>query len=111
MGFWSINVDSMAWSIGLGLLFAFLFRKAAVLATSGVPGGLQNAVEMIFEFIDDTTRSIFEAKPQSVSDVQALTYDPLRRGWSVYHKQWIAGPDGGLGWRRAMGHTHGPRRG
>ena len=43
--------------------------------------------------------------PQSVSDVQALTYDPVRRGWSVYHKQWIAGPDGTLGWRRAVGHS------
>ncbi len=72
MGFWSINVDSMAWSIGLGLLFAFLFRKAAVLATSGVPGGLQNAVEMIFEFIDDTTRSIFEAKNDLIAPL-ALT--------------------------------------
>jgi len=32
--------------------------------------------------------------PQTVSDVQALTYDPVRRGWSVYHKTWIDGPDG-----------------
>ncbi len=72
MGFWSINVDSMAWSIGLGLVFAFLFRRAAVLATSGVPGGLQNAVEMIFEFIDDTTRSIFEAKNDLIAPL-ALT--------------------------------------
>ena len=27
MGFWSINVDSMAWSIGLGLVFTFSFVK------------------------------------------------------------------------------------
>ena len=27
MGFWSINVDSMAWSIGLGLVFFYFFRK------------------------------------------------------------------------------------
>ena len=24
--------------------------------------------------------------PQTVSDVQALTYDPIRKGWSVFHK-------------------------
>ena len=42
MGFWSLNVDSMAWAIGLGLVFSFLFRRAAVIATAGVPGGLQN---------------------------------------------------------------------
>ena len=40
MGFWSINVDSMAWSVGLGLMFTFFFRRAAVYATAGVPGGL-----------------------------------------------------------------------
>ena len=52
MGFWSINVDSMAWSIVLGLLFALLFRRAAASATAGVPGGLQNFVEMIVEFFN-----------------------------------------------------------
>ncbi len=72
MGFWSINVDSMAWSIGLGLLFAFLFRKAAVSATAGVPGGLQNAVEMLVEFIEDTTNSIFQHKNDLIAPL-ALT--------------------------------------
>ena len=43
--------------------------------------------------------------PQTVSDVQALTYDPVRKGWSVYHKMWMDGPDGTLGWRRAAGHS------
>ena len=62
MGFNAIHVDSMGWSIGLGLVFAFLFRKAAANATSLVPGGLQNAVEMIVEFIDTTTNEIFEHK-------------------------------------------------
>ena len=30
MGFWSINVDSMIFSIGLGVFFLWLFRRAAV---------------------------------------------------------------------------------
>ena len=59
MGFWSVHVDSMAWSIGLGLVFLALFRRAARHATAGVPGGLQNFVEMIVEFIDETVESIF----------------------------------------------------
>lgn len=62
MGFMSINVDSMAWSIGLGIVFLLLFRRAAKHATAGVPGGLQNAVEMIVDFIDDLTQSIFKHK-------------------------------------------------
>lgn len=59
MGFMSINVDSMAWSVGLGVIFLLLFRRAAKNATAGVPGGLQNGVEMIVDFIDDLTQSIF----------------------------------------------------
>ena len=59
MGFWSINVDSMLWSIALGALFSWLFYRVAKSATAGVPSGGQNFVEMIVDFIDDITRSIF----------------------------------------------------
>ena len=62
MGFMSINVDSMGWSIALGVLFCALFGIAARRATAGVPGGLQNAVEILVEFIDDTVKSIFSHK-------------------------------------------------
>ncbi|MEM7218358.1 MAG: F0F1 ATP synthase subunit A [Pseudomonadota bacterium] len=59
MGFWSINVDSMGWSILLGAFFLWLFRRAASNATAGVPGAFQNGVEMVIEFIDDTVSTIF----------------------------------------------------
>ena len=72
MGFWSVHVDSMAWSIGLGLVFLALFRRAARRATAGVPGGLQNFVEMIVEFIDETVESIFSHKNPLVAPL-ALT--------------------------------------
>ncbi len=72
MGFMSINVDSMVWSIGLGLIFLLLFRRAAKNATAGVPGGLQNGVEMIVDFIDDLTQSIFSHKNDLIAPM-ALT--------------------------------------
>ena len=59
MGLWSINVDSMFWALVTGLVFALVFYKGAQRATAGVPGPLQNGVEMVVDFIDDTTRSIF----------------------------------------------------
>ncbi len=62
MGFWAINVDSMLFSIGLGVVFLWVFRKAARNATVGVPGGLQNFVEWIVEFIDNSVRSSFSGK-------------------------------------------------
>lgn len=59
MGFWAINVDSMAWSLVLGLFFVLLFRSVAKKVTAGVPGGLQNFVEWIIEFIDTSVRGSF----------------------------------------------------
>ena len=72
MGFMSINVDSMGWAIALGVLFCVVFRIAAKRATAGVPGGLQNAVEMLVEFIEDTVNSIFSHKNDIVAPL-ALT--------------------------------------
>ncbi len=59
MGFTAIHVDSMLWSIGLGILFCWLFRSVAKKAESGTPSGLLNAVEMIVEFVDNTVRDTF----------------------------------------------------
>ena len=38
MGFWAFHVDTLGWSVALGLLFVLLFRMAAKKATSGQPG-------------------------------------------------------------------------
>ena len=62
MGFWAINVDTMLFSVGLGLLFLFVFARAAKRATAGVPGPLQNFAEWVVEFIDDSVRGSFSAK-------------------------------------------------
>ncbi|MDN7132058.1 F0F1 ATP synthase subunit A [Vreelandella profundi] len=60
MGFWAIHLDTMGWSIAMGLLFIFIFRKAGKMATTGVPTGLQNAVEMVVEFVEDMIRGTFK---------------------------------------------------
>jgi F-type H+-transporting ATPase subunit a len=72
MGFWAIHLDTMFWSIVLGVLFLYMFRKAAVAATSGVPGGLQNFAEWIVEFIDTSVRGSFSGKNDLVAPL-ALT--------------------------------------
>ena len=72
MGYTTIHVDSLAWSVGLGIAFCLLFGLAARRATAGVPGGLQNAVEMIVEFIDDTVSSIFQHRNTLIAPM-ALT--------------------------------------
>jgi len=59
MGFWAFHLDTLAFSVGLGILFLFLFRWAAARATSSTPGGWQNFVEWIVEFIDGAVKGSF----------------------------------------------------
>src|SRR5690606_35399971 len=72
MGFNAIHLDSMAWSIGLGLIFITLFRWAAKKAHAGVPTGFLNFVEMIIEFIDKTVKEGFQHKSAFIAPL-ALT--------------------------------------
>ena len=72
MGFMSINVDTMLWSTLLGIIFIWIFRKAAKQATSGPPSGLLNFVEWICEFIDTSVRGSFTGKNDLVAPM-ALT--------------------------------------
>jgi len=74
MGFWSINVDSMLFSIGLGLIFLFLFRMAAKKATTGVPSGLQNFVEWVVEFIESSVRGSFSHQNAMVAPLAMTVF-------------------------------------
>ena len=62
MGFWALHLDTMGFSIGLGLLFLYIFRRAAKQATAGMPGGLQNFAEWIVEFIEDSVKGSFSGR-------------------------------------------------
>ncbi len=62
MGFWAFHLDSLGWSIALGVLFLWFFRRVAKSATVGVPSGMQNFAEWIMEFIDDSVKGSFTAK-------------------------------------------------
>ncbi len=56
---WSyINIDSVFWSVVMGMLGVFLLWKAARKATSGVPGRFQAAVEMLVELVDTQAKGI-----------------------------------------------------
>jgi F-type H+-transporting ATPase subunit a len=53
-----INFDSVAISIGLGVITCFFLWLAARKATSGVPGRFQAAVEILFELVDNEAKGI-----------------------------------------------------
>ena len=72
MGFWAFNIDSLGWSFALALIFFFAFRKVAKNASTGVPTGFQNFVEMIIEFVNTSVRGSFSGKNDIVAPL-ALT--------------------------------------
>jgi len=72
MGFWAFHVDTLGWSLALGLIFILLFRMAAKRATSGQPGALQNFVEVVVEFVDGSVKDTFHARNPLIAPL-ALT--------------------------------------
>jgi F-type H+-transporting ATPase subunit a len=62
MGFWAIHLDTLGFSIGLGVLFLYIFRRVAKQATVDVPGGLQNFAEWIVEFIEASVKGSFSGR-------------------------------------------------
>ena len=72
MGFWAVHLDTLGWSVGLGLIFLWLFKKAANTATTGVPGALQNFVELMVEFVDNSVKDTFHGKSKLIAPL-ALT--------------------------------------
>ena len=53
-----LNIDTLFWSISMGLLTIFLFWMAARKATSQVPGKFQCAIEMLVELVDNQAKGI-----------------------------------------------------
>ena len=72
MGVTAIHLDSMGWSITLGVIFCLLFWIVAKAANSGVPTKFQSAIEMIIEFVDSSVRDTFHGKSRLIAPL-ALT--------------------------------------
>ncbi len=58
-GFGVVHLDTLGWSVFLGFVFLTIFRSVAKKATTGVPGKLQCAVELVVEFVSDSVKSTF----------------------------------------------------
>lgn len=58
-GFWTLHLDTLFYSALLGAMFVGVFKYAADRVTQGIPGPLQNFVEMIVEFVDTQVKDSF----------------------------------------------------
>ena len=73
MGFLAFHVDSLGWSIFLGLVFVGLFRLSIPKLSTEAPSGIQNFVEMCIEFVNDNVQSIFTSAKNNLIGPMALT--------------------------------------
>ncbi len=71
-GFWTIHLDTLGVSFLLGALFLLVFRLAARKAVSGVPGRLQNFLEMLIEFVQGLVKESFHGRNELIGPL-ALT--------------------------------------
>ena len=58
-GFMAWNVDSLFFSIALGALIVFVSWRLGKSLTAGTPGGFQNVVESIVEFVSQQVKDTF----------------------------------------------------
>ena len=100
MGFWSFNVDSLGWSIFLGIVFSFLFYRVAKNVSEGTPTGFSNFVEMIFEFVDKSVKDIFHSNNNLIAPMALTvfvwvflmnTMDLVPVDWLPVVAQWVTG--------------------
>ena len=68
------NLDSVFWSVVLGVFGCFLLWKAARKATSGVPGRFQAAVEILSEMVESQAKGVIHnEKSRKLVSPLALT--------------------------------------
>lgn len=68
------NLDSVFWSLVLGVIGCFVLWRAARKATAGVPGRFQAAVEMLVEMVENQAKGVIHnAKSRKLISPLALT--------------------------------------
>lgn len=71
-GFWTVNVDTVFFSVLLGMFALLSLYWGARKAVVDVPGAWQNFVEMIWDFVDTQVRDCFHGKSDIIGPL-ALT--------------------------------------
>jgi F-type H+-transporting ATPase subunit a len=65
--FWSIHLDSVIFTLLISAIFITALALAARRATSGVPGKLQAAVELLLVFVDDMVKDTYHGSNKFIA--------------------------------------------
>ncbi|KTC85012.1 H+-transporting ATP synthase chain a [Legionella brunensis] len=71
-GFWTLNLDTLFFSIVSGVIILALLYLGARRVTTGVPGKLQNFAEIMLDFADNQVKDCFHGKNKLIGPL-ALT--------------------------------------
>ena len=71
-GFWTVNLDTIFFSLTLGILVSALMYFGARRVTTGVPGKLQNFAELMLQFADSQVKDCFHGTNKLIGPL-ALT--------------------------------------
>ncbi|MFT4059364.1 MAG: F0F1 ATP synthase subunit A [Legionella sp.] len=71
-GFWTLNLDTLFFSIVIGLFVCGLMYLGARRVTTAVPGKLQNFAELMLQFADNQVKDCFHGKSNLIGPL-ALT--------------------------------------
>lgn len=71
-GFWNINLDTVIFSVIIGLIVSTFMYIGARKVTTGVPGKIQNFAELMLQFADSQVKDCFHGKSDLIGPL-ALT--------------------------------------
>ncbi|WP_094089768.1 F0F1 ATP synthase subunit A [Legionella clemsonensis] len=71
-GFWTLNLDTLFFSVVTGIIVLALLYFGARRVTTGIPGKLQNFAEIMLEFADNQVKDCFHGKNKLIGPL-ALT--------------------------------------
>jgi F-type H+-transporting ATPase subunit a len=72
--FWALNVDSMFFSVLLGAVFIALFGLVAKRATTGRPGKLQTAIELVVGMVDSSVKDAFHGHNRIIAPLSLTIF-------------------------------------
>jgi len=73
-GFFTVHIDTLSISILIGILFLGFFFYVARKAHAGVPNGMQNFVEMIIEFVENTVNDVFHVQDKLIGPLSLTIF-------------------------------------
>jgi F-type H+-transporting ATPase subunit a len=72
--FWALNLDSMFFSVILGVIFIAIFGSVARKASKGRPGKLQTAIELVVGFVDTAVKDAFQGHNKVIAPLSLTIF-------------------------------------